>query len=434
MNFSKTQMLLIGGGALIVLVLVLLFTGVIPGLRDNTANIKADLIVWGVFDPESAVRDTIISDFATKNKNIRVLYEQKNPATYEQDLVNALAAGTGPDVFFFKNTWLPKHGDKLLPFDQKSFPVQTLESLFPRVVAQDFARDGRVYALPLYVDTLALFYNRAIFDNANIPLPPTDWKSFENTVRELRRFDQNGRITKAAAAIGGSSRSINEATDLLSLIMLQGGSGITTNGGNRSDISLTASDAVAFYTGFANPRSRTYTWDSNQHYSLDAFAEENVAMIFNYAYQIAAIKAKNPFLQFKIAPIPQPAGATRSVNYASYWGLGVSNRSKYPAVAFDFIRNATLDPAVNGKYLNAVNRPPALLTLIEPNLNDPDFGVFVRQSLTATSWKQPDASAIDTVFARMIDLINSGQLPLETALRQAEEQINALINRRSSGL
>jgi multiple sugar transport system substrate-binding protein len=430
MNFSKTQILLVGGGTLIVLLIVLLFTGVIPGLRSDTANIKGELLIWGVFDSESAVRDTIIADFAKKNKNIRVTYEQKNPVTYEQDLINSLAAGTGPDVFFFKNTWLPKHGDKLLPFDSKAFPVQKLQATFPNVVTQDFSRNGSVYALPLYVDTLALLYNRTIFDNAGLPLPPKDWKTFSEDVRLLRGFDQNGRLVKAGAAIGGSSRTINEATDLLNLVMLQGGSTIMSGDGSRADFSMNSGDSVKFYTDFANPRSKTYTWDNGQHYSLDAFAEESVAMIFNYAYQVPQIRAKNPFLNLAIAPMPQQVGTNRSVNYANYWGLAVSNRTKLPEVAFSFVTDSTTDPAVNGKYLNAANRPPALLTLIQPNLDDPDFGVFVRQSLTAISWPQPDASTVDSIFSKMIDLINSGQLPIETALNQAEAEVTAIINRR----
>jgi hypothetical protein len=43
MNFSKNQVFLIGGGLLIITLIVLLFTGVIPGLRNNQGNISGQL-------------------------------------------------------------------------------------------------------------------------------------------------------------------------------------------------------------------------------------------------------------------------------------------------------------------------------------------------------------------------------------------------------
>ena len=176
MSLSKTQIFLIAGAGVLLLLIVLLFTGVIPGLRPKEGAIKGELTVWGVFDPEIAIRDTIVAEFEKSNPGIRINYFQKNSRTYEADLVNALAAGNGPDVFFFKSSWLPKHGDKLLPLDPADYPVQKLAEDFPDVVSSDFSAGGKVYALPLYIDTLALLYNKTIFDNAGIAQPPKTWE------------------------------------------------------------------------------------------------------------------------------------------------------------------------------------------------------------------------------------------------------------------
>ncbi len=432
MNFSKTQVFMIGGGVFIVLLIVLLFTGVIPGLRTGSGTIKGSLTVWGVFDPDSVIRTSLIDDFQKKNPAIRVTYVQKDPLTYEQDLINAQAAGTGPDVFYFKNTWLLKHGDKVLPADPKLLPVQQIAAVYPDVVVKDFTDENYVYALPLYIDTMALFYNKSIFDNAGIALPPQTWEAVTDAIKRISRFNQTGQIIRAGAAIGASSRSINEATDLLNLIMLQDGSSMVTPDGKRANFSFDAGKAVSFYTSFSNPRSSQYTWDPSQGYSIDAFAEENVGMIFNYDFQIAQLKAKNPFLNFSVAPMPQFAGQKKNINYASYFGLAVSSQSKSPALAWNFVMNSTMDPVANGSYLVAASRPPALRTLIESNINNPDIGIFLRQALTATSWPQIDSSAIDQIFTQMIDSINAGQRSLDVALRQAEESITTLMRRSSN--
>ncbi len=436
MQFSKTQLILIGGVLLIALVVILLFTGVIPGLRStqNISTLKGNLTVWGVFDTEQAVNSTLIADFIAKNPQVKITYRKIDDRTYEQDLINALAAGSGPDVFMFKNSWLLKHNDKVVPLPTKDFPIETLRAAFPSIVEQDFTTGGQTYALPLYIDTLSLFYNQKMFDAAGIAQPPTTWEQFLNMIPQLRKTDNLGRITQAAAAIGGSSNNINEATDLLNAIMLQLGVQMVSPQITRATFATATNGAasVQFYTDFANPRLPQYTWDSAQHYSLDAFTEEKVAMIFNYAYQIPSIKAKNPFLTFSVIPIPQFSQAKKSISYANYWGLAVSSKTADPNLAWQFILNSTLEPTANGKYLNAVSRPPALRELITPNLNDPQIGVFVRQALTAQSWPKIDDASIDYIFTKMIDLINATQMPIEQALKLAEENITTLMQRKAA--
>lgn len=429
MQLSKTQFFLIAGGAIVVGAVILIFTGVIPGLRTGSGALTGDLVVWGVFDDISAVQGTLIKDFTAVNPGVRITYRQMDPRTYEQELINALAAGTGPDVFYFKNSWLPKHGNKLAPLDARALPVQQVRELFPDVVVNDLTSNGQVYALPLYLDTLALYYNKTLLDNASIAQPPRSWNELVAMIPKLRRFDQSGRITRAAIALGSSARTINEATDILSLIMLQRGTEMVNSQFTRAVFASEGLAPVTFYTDFANARSSSYTWDPTMHYSIDAFAEEGAAMMLNYAYQIPEIRAKNPFLNFAVAPMLQIAPDDKQVNYANYFALAVAAGSHDPALAWAFVTFATIDPAANGAYLNAVSRPPALRSLIMPNINDPEIGLFVRQALTATSWPQADASGVDASFTKMLDLINTGQLPIDRALRQAEGEVTELIQK-----
>lgn len=431
MKFTATQLVLIGIVVVIVTAVILLFTGVIPGLRTNQpSGLSGAITVWGIFDDEKAIGDSLIADFKLAFPNVIVTYRQVDEATYEQDLINALAAGNGPDVFYVKNTWLIKHADKLSPLSQADFPPTQIPQLFPDVVGKDFILNDQVYALPLYLDSLALFYNKTILDQAGIAQPPKTWVEFENVVKKLTRFDNVGRIARAGAAIGGSARSINEASDLLSLVMLQQGTQMVSPNLSQATFSESKGKAALdYYTSFARPNSRTYTWDPLFHYSIDAFSEEKVAMIFNYAFQIAQIKEKNPFLNFAVSPMPQ-IDPDKAVNYANYWGLGVSNKTSRPDLAWAFVLSATIDEATNLHYLNSAKRPPALRSLIAISMDDPVVGVFSRQALTATDWPQVDATAINIAFTRMIDFVNSGQLTSSRAIEQAEEEITRLMKTR----
>ena len=338
-------------------------------------------------------------------------------------------------------SWLPKHYEKLASVTEQQLPIADFRNFFPQVVEQDFAPDGKIYALPLSIDTMALFYNKDFFDRKGVALPPATWKEFENLVPRLRELNPDTKkIEKAAAAIGGTDRSVNRASDLIALLMLQGGAKMTDDAFTRAVFSETISvpgggnapaglNALNFYAQFANPTSPYYTWNDNLHYSIDNFAEGTTAMMFNYYYQAGALKTKNPFLNFAVAPMPQPAGALQPVNYANYWGYAVSVKSQNAWWAWDLLAFMTTNEEAAAAYLKTTGKPPALRTIINAKLNDPDFGVFARQALTARSWPQVDNLAVEKSFSDMIRLVVTGEAPPEAALRRAEEEITALMKR-----
>ena len=209
-RFSKRQWWIISISLAFVLFIALFFTGLIPGLVRQTPE-SVSMKFLGIDD--ARVWRPIIQKYQEQYPYIKIEYEQINRADYEQALLNRLAANT-PDIFMFHNTWLPKHFDKITPATDDQFNANLFESSYPTVAVQDFAPDGVVFALPLYIDTLALYYNKTLFDEANIALPPTTWLQVQSAISDLRW---------PSAAIGGSTKSISQASDLLNLLFLQSG-------------------------------------------------------------------------------------------------------------------------------------------------------------------------------------------------------------------
>jgi multiple sugar transport system substrate-binding protein len=433
MQLTRNQIIIIFGVALLVIIVVLIFIGVLPGRKQGgSANLGAignekqtEIVFWGV-ENEQAIRP-IIDFYSQANKTARITYTQFSRNDFEKKLVDAMAGGRAPDIFMFHNTWLPKHFGKLLPLPAASgFSITQLRQLFPQVVEADFFNNGQIYALPIYIDTMAFLYNKDIFDAKGVAIIPKNWNEFQYIVPRLRELDFSNKISKAAAAIGGSEKSIDKATDLLSLLMLQSGIQMFNQSGEASFSQSGGSDALNFYLKFSTPNSSVYTWNDNLRNSLDSFSQGETAAIFNYQSAIPIIKAKNPFLNLAVVPMLQISGAKQPINYANYWGLTVSNQSRNPEIAWNFIMYSSIDPAVAEKYLQESKRPPALRSLIQKYLNDPDLGVFSQQALTAKSWPQPDSTAIRQIFSSMIELVASGRLSTENALQQAEEEVNSL--------
>ncbi|NCN52943.1 extracellular solute-binding protein [Candidatus Wolfebacteria bacterium] len=429
MALNRNQINIIFAVIFSITLLVAVFIFGWRGIQEKPPEVT--LNIWGLEDRFN-FQDNIFG-YESLRSNVHVNYQERNPETFEKDVVNALAAGTGPDIIMFHNTWLLKHFNKIVPLKDEQLNKTSFRELYPTVVEQDFAPQDKIYALPLYIDTLALFYNQDTFDKKGVAVTPKDWLDFQNLVPKLIEKDSFGKITKPAAAIGGSEDNIDNAADVALLLMLQAGAKMTNEDFSAATFAQNVNtlspglDALTFYSKFTNPNDIYYTWNSDLEDSSDSFSRGNAAMIFNYASKQKEIKSKNPFLNFKVAEMPQPSGSDKAVNYPNYWGLTVTNNSDNPDWAWDYILYTTANEFAAEKYLLASENPPALRSLIQKYVDHPEFGVFAKQALSARSWLQIDKDKISEIISEMINATNSKQLNANAALYQAEQQVTQLM-------
>lgn len=433
------------------------------GCKQTAENYRVDLEVWGVLDDSDAYAE-IFKNYRDINPNVgEIVYKKQRIETYQKDLVDALASGKGPDIFLIHNTWLEKFSNKIVSAPKEILTEQKFRKDFVDVCINDFIKDGSVYAVPLSVDSLALYYNKDLFNAAGITAPPKTWEEFSNLAGKLTKINSFGEIVQSGAALG-TVYNINRSTDILNLLMLQNGAQMRDE---RGQINFgrdgNAMRALEFYTRFAKTESPDYSWNPIMHYSIDAFSEGTLAMMLNYSWQMNVIKNKAPKLNFTVADVPQVSlGAP--VNYANYWAYAVANnktieadpKSKVAPVsnntrvleAWKFLTYLTtkaeaptvapvssttamnkpidlnFDPA--GKYLEKTNQPAARKDLIEKQKDDVDLSIFAKGNLTAKSWKQIDPIATEAIFAEMIDSVNKGASTVADALQAAGERLGRL--------
>jgi len=421
----KPRQLVIPGIALAVVVIGAL---IYFNLKPNANSLpKVTLVFWGL--EEQVKFEKIISGYKELNKNVTIDYKQikaKDYAEYRDMVFSALAAGQGPDVFMIRNHDAHKEANIIYPAPSTQFTSAQLNDLFPTVAAQDFVFGGQVYALPLYIDTMALLYNKDLFDAAGIAEPPKTWENFLKIIPQLRQLDQNGRIVRAASAIGGLESSVDRAVDLLNLLMLQNGAAMNSQDLSRATFANQkgAPEALDFYAQFSNGASPYYTWNESMQNSVDSFSGGKTAAIFDYQSVLPGIKNKSPFLRVGISAVPS-TGAT-PLTYADYVGLTTPKNGKWPTWAWDFIIYATTNRDAVAGYLDSTGRPPALRGDIAKKIGDADLGVFAKQALSARSWAIFDYEKTVNIFNNAIRSVILGGADSDSALKQAEDQINQL--------
>ncbi len=420
---------------------VLLFTGVIPGFGGSNSSKgatikKAELIVWGTQDNQT-VFSTLVKSFQETNPGIKIVYVKKTPEGYEEELIRAFATGTGPDIFGIHNTWLQKYSDLLGPAPQSVFSGDEVKSTMVDVVQRDFLANDSLYAVPLSVDTLALYYNTDLFNSSSIVFPPTTWDDFVKDSHLLTKRRQSGDFTVSGTALGGSANVLN-APDILALIMLQYGIPIIDSNGNvnfavkqnTSDgLTSPAEAALDFYTSFTRPSSSNYSWaKSSPLSSEDLFAQNKVGMIFGYAGTRENLLQKSPRLRFDIAPVPQVKDSVFNRNYASYWGYGVYKNSPNKQISWEFLKHL-ISQNVQLYYNSAVGKPSAVRSLIAIQQQDPILKVFANEALSATSVNQVDFVVLQKAFTTMIESQISKNESLRQSLIEATQNINATLKK-----
>ncbi|OGY99728.1 MAG: hypothetical protein A2945_01875 [Candidatus Liptonbacteria bacterium RIFCSPLOWO2_01_FULL_52_25] len=435
MKLSSKQIAIMAAGAVVVIVV---FGLILTNLQNQGGpGMTFTINIWGT-DPRGALEPAITSYKAAHPLGI-VDYTQINPKNYENQLLEALASGNGPDLFYIGNRELPKQKSRIVPprvAGLPEFSVNRFREFFPTAAEQDFISDGEVYAVPLFMDTMVLLYNRDLFDQAGVVSPPTTWNEFLRAVEKIRIVSPQGQIARAAASIGGTEKTVDAGVDFLHLLMLQ--NGVAMVNADRSGATFASSDAsdrnsgnaaFSFYLQFANAGSPYYTWNEGQPNSIDAFASGKVAMIMNYHSALSIIKGKSAFLNVGVAPVPQTSeGAT--VAYPRYYGLAVSKQSKNQYWAWDFAWYVATSGANAGFYAAETGAPPALRELIAANLNDPDYGIFVRQALTARTWYEAHDTKINGIFNNAIESVLYGRANIDSALRGAQDQVSQLMGER----
>ncbi len=413
------------------------------------------LTFYGLFDNEDLYLP-MIEAYESAHSNVTIIYKQfTDPESYLELIVNELAEGEGPDIFMMHNTWFPKNYKKLTPAPAAVVTPDVFRSLFVEIagdelIIPDSNNVEQVWGLPLYIDTLALYYNDEHIEDA-LPsqgTPSSTWAGIKEDVVQLNREDQSfERFERTGIALGRSD-NILRAFDILMLMMLQYKVNFYTDDLTETTLAVdpNALSALELFTSFGLPSQKNYSWnkyladaDSGEK-EIKTFADGKVSMIMGYTYtyediinEINALAAEGEgpidINNVKIQETPQvydpeTSAATREA-FASYFVPVVSRTSQNSDTAWDFL--AELVTEQNLSYYNEqTHRPSALRSLIESQMADPIYGVFAAQVGYAESLPMADPNEYKDIFLDGVEQI-LGTAKTSVVLKNIADAIQALI-------
>jgi multiple sugar transport system substrate-binding protein len=421
------------GGAVLFLIIIIIVLLLSAKAKPTGPTGNIELTWWKTFETSDNVQQ-LITDYQNTHKNVTINYVKKDISTYEQDLLNAYASDTGPDILSIHNDWLPAQIDKLAPMPAGS--VRDYKTNFVDVATNDFIKENKIYALPMNVDVLAMYYNRDILNSAGVA-PPATWEELAKvTVPKITKQDQPGNFTRSGIALG-TSANVNRAVDIISLLMLQNGTQFYNPDYSQatfdqqqlpSNQSGTTCETLGcltleYYTQFANPAKNVYTWNAKSDNSVDAFTQGKLAMMLSYYYMRPQILDKGPTLNWDVAPVPQVSQDSIKVNFANYWGEAVNKNSKNAAAAWDFLNFITSKDELS-KYYTQHKQVSSRKDILQIQAQDSEIGVYAEAALSAKSVYKKDADRFEKTFSDMISDVSTKGLSANEAISNAVQQID----------
>jgi len=124
---------------------------------------------------EAPAYKTLVGQFEAANKDIKVKYVNV-PFSEAQNKFDTAAGSKGaPDVLRSEVGWTPAFAKKgfFLPLDGTEALAD--KDKFQSSLITQAQYEGKTYGVPLVTDTLALVYNKAIFQKAGITEAPKTW-------------------------------------------------------------------------------------------------------------------------------------------------------------------------------------------------------------------------------------------------------------------
>lgn len=378
---------------------------------DPNANVvSGPVLIWGSLPEEPMV--VLLDELSKEISSLRnVTYKYVDPRDFNEQFVNALADRTNPDIILMPHEELVVHRSRLAPYSFEQFSLRDFRDRFIDGAEVFVMRDG-VYAVPLAVDPLVLFWNRTLFGNAGILGAPSSWEQLSGELvprLTLRDFDRT--INQAALAMGQSD-NITHLYPVLSMLALQAGSQFVLDGEGQYQVviddareavtSRPLTQSLEFFMRFSNPTSVEYTWNRAQPLDRDAFVREELAMYFGFASEGPGLSVRNPNMNFDVAEVPKGQQVQIRRTYGRFYGMAIVRNANNLGGAYGAM-NILAAEGNASRLANEFGMAPATRAGLGVGSNDVFGRVAYSAAPVARGWLAPGDFATTQVFADMVE-------------------------------
>jgi multiple sugar transport system substrate-binding protein len=405
---------------------LLLSVAAVAGARAQAVEIE----YWQyIFDARIKAMNELIKRFEAANPNIKVKHTTFPYADYQTKIAAAMPAGQGPDVVQLFYGWLDNFvGAKFLqPLPRDAFPPEMIEKEFYPIVSA-MKRKGEYYGLPTAVRSLALFYNKKLFQEAGLDpsAPPRTLDQFLDAARKTVKRDGAGNMVSAGVTLDFPGQDYHWWRE--ALLRQMGGAPYGDDNRKVTYDSDAGAKALNWYADLQRVHKvgQAGFMDEGQA----AFRAGRAAMTIDGSFRLGAFGAIKAF-EWGVAELPAGPDGTKS-NFASYWVNAITTRptGEKLEAAKKFMAFVT-SPESMQVWLEMVGELPARKAAAETdkNLNHPIYAPFLKALAYSHATVFVDEMAQRQVSLDMANRILIQNQDAKAALAEAAKAEQAILNR-----
>jgi arabinogalactan oligomer / maltooligosaccharide transport system substrate-binding protein len=305
------------------LVAVLALAATACGGSDDSSSTKgADGEISGTVtywdtsnDAEKGFYEKTAEAFEKKHPKVDVEYVHVNFGDANAKFKNAAGSNSGgaPDVMRTEVAWVADFANLgyLAPLDGTPALHKTDDYLDAPLGSTEF--EGKTYAVPQVTDTLGLFYNKALLDEAGVEVP----KSFDELKKNSRKIKQKTDAT-------GFYLRGDDPYWFLPFLYGEGGDMVDVENKKITIDDGAAARAFATMKDLIDSGAAVSDATGGQENGLKAFQDGDVAMMIDGPWDIAgALEGKAFENPDNLGVAPVPAGSKAQGAPQGGWNLSV---------------------------------------------------------------------------------------------------------------
>lgn len=385
----------------------------------TASSLKPVTIQFAVWDTGTALQyeKDVVAAFEKAHPNIHVQVEAYGSG-FDEKMAASFGAGDPPDVEYMWN--LPQYAPSLQPLGQfiSNDPEaqQLVKQFYPNVMTYNKYL-GKVLSLPLGYTTHVIYYNKKLFQAANVPFPTDGW-TWQQFVSDAKKL-----TNPAKHQYGFVYTSTPDPYDSEAWIWSNGGSWVSSDGKTIKGVLNSPENAQVFTDLYdlAKNKYAVITGSNSKLGTNDIFAQGSAAMEADGIWPLAQYqKAK-----MDIGTVTYPSFNGKPVkNVIDASGIAMSKDSKHKQAAWTFMKFFASQQSEQIRKADLPVLPSVAQNFNGKNLlNDPVYGAFYQGIKQATdtpaflvmkNWNQVASNIGNSLSAIML-----GKQSAQQALNQA---------------
>ena len=362
-----------------VLYMTMIVFGAMSG--GQPAEAKTTLSWWHLWGgSRTELIEKLAADYQKIHPDVEFEITFTPPNELQKKVIQAAGTGTLPDIVEIHSGWYLQLAPEQTLLNLDDYLEQdgiVLKDILVDAEAKRSYYEGSVYSLPnVNAGGQGLFfYNKDLMEKAGLdPVndAPTNWDEFtqvsKTLVEKLNPGDQLDVIAWDPNQMAGQP----------AVVVFSYGAGFPTVSDDGKTSLLNAPEVIETAKKFDQYIEEVYgkfggykailEWNSRVagvdtgEAQVAAFIKEAQVFYVSGSWTIGQVKSGNAEMDFGILPVPgfkgQHGGTAKNG-----WSYAINKRSKNADAAWDFLKFITIDPAGNGEFCKAQNRPSPILSV-----------------------------------------------------------------------